>query len=361
MRFVSVQHGFYLTMLLMVTLAFFGLIRDLLMPIFWAIVLAILFQGTYQRSKRLARGRSALAAVLTIVFILVIVVFPLLLMGAAVTREAVVLFERVSSGKIDFLSDLIQFAEKNIPMFERYLHEFVADPEKIQEHVSNAAVAVGSFLASRAVGIGQDAIRIGLYLALMIYVLFFFLRDGDEMIRAFMYILPLGDVRERELMAQFAGVSRATIKGVLVVGVVQGALGGLFFFFLGIGAPAFWGMIMAVFSFLPAIGPAVVWLPAAIILMIAGDVGKGIVLLLGGILIISLIDNILRPILVGRDTRMPDFLVLLSTIGGLAVFGISGVVIGPIIAALFLTFWRIFGEVYVGEDQPESKIQAISE
>ncbi len=267
MRFVSVQHGFYLTMLLMVTLAFFGLIRDLLMPIFWAIVLAILFQGTYQWSKRLARGRSALAAVLTILFILVIVVFPL----------------------------------------------------------------------------------------------FFFLRDGDEMIRAFMYILPLGDVRERELMAQFAGVSRATIKGVLVVGVVQGAVGGLFFFFLGIGAPVFWGMIMAVLSFLPAIGPAVVWLPAAIILMVAGNVGKGIVLLIGGILIISLIDNILRPILVGRDTRMPDFLVLLSTIGGLAVFGISGVVIGPIIAALFLTFWRIFGEVYVWEGHPESKIQPVSE
>ena len=361
MRFASVQHGFYLTMLLLATLAFFGLIRDLLMPIFWAVVLAILFYGIYRRLKILMRGRSAPAAVFTVLFIVVIVILPLLFVGAAVTREAVLLFGNIKSGRIDFLSGLLDFAGKNIPLFREHINDFAGDAEKVQEHISSAAVAIGSFLASKAVDIGQNAIRIGLYLALTVYVLFFFLRDGEKMIHAFMYILPLGDVRELELMAKFAEVSRATIKGVLVIGLIQGAVGGLIFLILGIGAPAFWGMIMAVFSFLPAIGPAVVWLPAAIILIITGKVMEGIILLVAGILIISLVDNIIRPILVGRDTQMPDFLVLLSTIGGLAVFGISGVVIGPVISALFLTLWKIFGEVYVSEGQLESEVTPMSE
>ena len=356
MRFETVQHGFFLTILLLVTLAFFGLIQDLLKPIFWAAVLAILFHRANERLISLLRGHNALAAALTIFLVIVIVIFPLLLVGAAVTREAAILFERISSGNLDFLTQILRFAEEKIPLFTDYLNRFGGDIEKIEERFSGAAVAVGGFLASKAVDIGQDALRMGVLLALMIYVLFFFLRDGDRMVEALIHVLPLGDVRERRLLAKFAEVSRATIKGVFVVAIIQGALGGLIFWLLGIGAPVLWGMIMAVFSFLPAIGPAIVWVPAVIILFISGEVLNGIILLAGGTLIIGLVDNVLRPILVGRDTKMPDFLILLSTIGGLAVFGISGFVIGPIIAAMFLAIWDIFGEVYVDEEAPESRI-----
>jgi predicted PurR-regulated permease PerM len=157
-------------------------------------------------------------------------------------------------------------------------------------------------------------------------------------------MLPLGDARERQLLAKFAEVSAATIKGTLVVGLVQGALGGGLFWILGIPAPVFWGTLMAVLSVLPAVGPGLVWGPAAIILLGLGEIVKGIVLIAAGVIVIGLVDNVLRPILVGRDTQMPDYLVLLSTLGGLTVFGVSGLVIGPVIAAFFLVVWEMFAQ-----------------
>src|SRR5690606_15058837 len=150
-----------------------------------------------------------------------------------------------------------------------------------------------------------------------LYLLFFFLRDGDRLIDSFVKVLPLGDERERRLFSKFAEVSRATIKGTLVVGVIQGALGGFIFWVLGISAPIFWAVLMTVLSLLPAIGAAIVWFPAAVILIVTGSYIKGLILLAFGTGVISLVDNFLRPVLVGRDTRMPDYLVLLSTLGGL--------------------------------------------
>jgi predicted PurR-regulated permease PerM len=178
----------------------------------------------------------------------------------------------------------------------------------------------------------------------MLYILYFFLRDGDRLVDAVIRALPLGDRRERRLLAKFAEVSRATIKGTLIVGVVQGALGGLLFWVLGIPGPVFWGAIMTVLAVLPVVGTALVWAPAAIILLARGEIVKGVVLLAAGILVIGLVDNVLRPVLVGRDTQMPDYLVLLATLGGLGMFGMSGFVIGPVIAAFFLVVWDMFAQ-----------------
>ena len=149
-------------------------------------------------------------------------------------------------------------------------------------------------------------------------------------------VLPLGDARVSQLLAKFSDVAIAMIKGTLVVGIVQGAIGGVLFWTLGIPAPVFWGTVMAMFSVLPAVGPGLVWAPAAIILFGLGEIVKGIVVIIVGVIVIGLVDNVLRPILVGRDTEMPDYLVLLATLGGLSVFGVSGFVIGPVIAAFFL-------------------------
>jgi predicted PurR-regulated permease PerM len=212
------------------------------------------------------------------------------------------------------------------------------------QRLSSSALAVTQFVASRALGIGQDVLRVTALFFLMLYILFFFLRDGNQLVATLIRVLPLGDVRERQLLAKFAEVSLATIKGTLVVGIVQGAIGGALFWILGIPAPVFWGTVMAVFSVLPAVGPGLVWGPAAVILLGLGEIVKGIVLIAAGAIIIGLVDNVLRPILVGRDTQMPDYLVLLSTLGGLAVFGISGFVIGPVIAALFLVVWEMFAQ-----------------
>ncbi len=341
MRDRPLQVGFFLTLLVLTTLAFFGLIRDFLMPIFWAVVLAVIFHPLYRRLLAWVRGRRAIASILTMLAILLAVILPLGLIGAAVSREAVGLYERVAAGEID-LAAPVRTAERLAPMVAEQLDRVGIELERVQEGVSGLAAGASRWIASQALTIGQDALRFFVLFVLMLYVLFFFLRDGERFVEGIIRALPLGDVHERRLMTKFAEVTRATIKGTLVVGAVQGALGGLLFLFLGLPAPAFWGVVMGVLSFLPAVGSGLVWVPAAIILIVTGEVIRGLILAAGGALVIGLVDNILRPILVGRDTQMPDFLILLSTLGGLAAFGISGFVIGPVIAAFFLVVWDMF-------------------
>jgi predicted PurR-regulated permease PerM len=229
----------------------------------------------------------------------------------------------------------------------------------LEEHAQSAAVAASRYIAQSALSIGQGTLRSAVFFFLMLYLLFFFLRDGPRMLESLVRALPLGDQRERLLLARFAEVSRATIKGTLVVGIVQGAIGGIAFALLGIGAPVLWGVIMALLSIIPAVGPALVWIPAAVMLIVGGDyVGAGVLIAIG-VFVIGLVDNLLRPILVGRDTQMPDYLILLATLGGLAAFGLAGIVIGPIIAAFFVSVWDMAVEEFSGEalldgDDPSS-------
>jgi predicted PurR-regulated permease PerM len=177
---------------------------------------------------------------------------------------------------------------------------------------------------------------------LMIYLLFFFLRDGQRIIERLVQVLPLGDERERQLFARFAQVVRATVKGTFIIGAVQGFIGGVTFALLGIEGAILWGVMMALMSLLPAVGAALIWVHEVIMLMANAEYTSGGILIAVGIFGIGLSDNFLRPLLVGRDTRMPDYLILLATLGGLGTFGISGLVIGPLIAALFITVWEMF-------------------
>ncbi len=194
--------------------------------------------------------------------------------------------------------------------------------------------------------------RFAMYFFLMLYLLFFFLRDGGKIVEVIIDVLPIGDQRERDLLDKFAEVSKATIKGTLVVGIIQGSLGGIMFALLGIQSAIFWGVIMTLLSILPAIGSALVWLPAALYLIANGMLLKGLIMILVGSFVIGMVDNILRPILVGRDTKMPDYLILLSTLGGLGMIGISGFVLGPVIAAFFLAIWAMFARDFNPDNIP---------
>ena len=358
MRQSTLRNNFFFLLLALTTLVFFGLIRDFWQPLFWAAVLATLFYPTRKRLERALSGYSILASVLTLLLILLVVIAPLFLIGLAVSREATGLYERISSGEID-LQALVQRVENFLPRATNYLEQqFGIELDQLRENLSGAAVTASQFVASRAVAIGQDALRFSVLFFLMLYVLFFFLRDGEDFVDALIRALPLGDERERRLFAKFAQVARATIKGTLVVAFIQGALGGLLFWILGIAAPVFWGVIMTVLSLLPAIGSALIWGPAAIILLATGEIVKGLVLIAAGTVLIGLVDNLLRPLLVGRETQMPDFLILLATLGGLAVYGLSGFVIGPIVAAFFLVVWEMFAEDYA-EDQNAEDVRSV--
>ena len=349
-----VQRVFFGVLLLIVTAAFFWLIHGFLQPIFWAVALGILVYPLHAIIKEKLAGRDTLAAAASVVLVVIIVIMPIIGIAMAVTGEATALYERLSAGEIDF-SRVYQTAEEYLPQLVALMESTGIDPQRLQAQLSSSAVEISQFVAARALAIGQDTLRIALYFFLMLYLLFFFMRDGRHMLDALVRSLPLGDARERHLLERFAEVSRATIKGTFVVGVVQGTIGGIMFSVLGIGAPVLWGVVMTFLSILPAAGPAIVWLPAAVVLIVNERLIAGVVLILVGVLIIGLVDNVLRPLLVGRDTRMPDYLILLSTLGGLALFGLAGIVIGPIIAAFFLSVWEMAEEEFSAPRQPAAE------
>ena len=339
----AMQYASFLTVVVLTTIAFFWLIADFLMPVFWAAVLATVFFPIQRRYVAKLGGRRTLAALATILTIVALVVLPLALVGVAVTREALQLADQIKDGEIDVRAP-VRYLQGLLPIVTDFLERFGLDVEDLMQRLSSSALVISQAIAGGALGIGQDILRITALFFVMLYILFFFLRDGRELVGTLIRVLPLGDARERRLLAKFRDVSLATIKGTLVVGVVQGAIGGILFWVLGIPAPVFWGAVMAIFSVLPAVGPALVWAPAAIVFLAMGAYVKAIVLVVGGVVVIGLVDNVLRPILVGRDTQIPDYLVLIATLGGIALFGVSGFVIGPVIAAFFLVIWEMFAD-----------------
>ena len=211
----------------------------------------------------------------------------------------------------------------------------------VQERLSSGLTKGMQLLAAHAVNVGQNALEFFVSLFIMLYLLFFLLTDGTELSRHIRGAIPLPDELQRNLFGKFTNVIRATIKGSIVVAIVQGALGGLIFWFLDIHAPVLWAVLMAFLSLLPAVGTGIVWLPVAVYFLATGAIWQGLILIAYGVLVIGLVDNILRPILVGKDTKMPDYVVLISTLGGMAVFGLNGFVIGPVIAAMFIAVWSV--------------------
>lgn len=351
----TIDRTFFVALLVVVTLAFVWLVSGFLQPVFWAVALGIVVFPVHGRIEQRLGGRKSLAAAASMLLVLVVVILPLAGVIAAVTTEAAGLYDRLTDGEVDPAA-VYRFVEQNVPLVLSLLQSLGVDPERLQEQLSAGAIQASRFIATQALAIGQDTVRVTVYFFLMSYLLFFFLRDGRRILDGIVHALPLGDERERHLLARFAEVSRATIKGTFVVGVVQGAIGGAAFAVLGIGAPVLWGVLMALLSIVPAVGPALVWIPAAIVLIAGGNLVGGIVLIAVGVFIIGLVDNLLRPILVGRDTRMPDYLILLSTLGGLTAFGLAGVVIGPIIAAFFLSVWAMAAEEF--EEEPALAVAA---
>ena len=345
------ENVFFLAMLVLVTAAFFWVLSGYLIPMFWAVVLAVLFHPVQRWLLGPLGGREALAALATLLLIVATVIVPTGFIALAVGNEARALVARLQSGELDPAA-VFHWAEATAPVAVQFLADLGIEFDEIRARVSSAALTASQTIGSVAVAAGQGAASFGIGFVVMLYVLFFALRDGEPMLDLVVRALPMGDERERALMEKFAEVARATIKSTVVIGALQGLLGGIAFALLGIEGALFWGVIMAVLSLLPAVGASLVWAPAAIVLGVDGRVGAALFLVAFGLGVISMVDNVLRPILVGRDTRIPDWLVLISTLGGLSAFGLSGFIIGPVIAALFLTFWALFEREHHADYQP---------
>ncbi len=335
----------FLLLVIVVTIAFLWILWPFSGAILWGTVLAIVFLPLYRRILQALRQRQNLAALLTLVIIVFIVVLPVIGVGAALLRQAVATYHRIQINGFD-VGEFFGQIPNTLPEWAVSLLNYfdLTDFAAVQERFAAALNQTGQFIAAQALTIGQNTVGLIISFFVMLYLLFFLLRDGEDLARSIRNALPLRIAQQHALFRRFTLVIRATVKGSIVVAIVQGALGGLIFWLLGIDGALLWGAVMAVLSLLPAVGAGLVWLPVSVYLLAAVSVWKGIVLIAFGALVISTVDNVLRPILVGGQTKIPDYLVLIATLGGITIFGVNGLVIGPVIAAMFLAAWDLFSE-----------------
>ena len=336
--------GFEFKSLVFLVLAATALFALIIWPFFgavcWAIFIAIVFWPRHKRFLRGSHGRRNTAALASLTVILLIVILPLAMVTASITSEASVLVAKLRSGEIQVAQYFQAFLDA-LPAWARgMLQRFgMTDLAAMQQKVMTSLSASGQVLTQRVMSIGSVTLDFVVAFFVMLYVVFFLFRDGDRLTQSIARSIPLHPQHTHRLLTQFATVVRATVKGNIVVALVQGALGSLAFWVLGLPGAVLWGAIMALLSLLPAVGAALVWAPVAAYFFFSGEVVKGIGLTVWGVLVIGLVDNVLRPLLVGKDTKMPDYVVLLSTLGGMTAFGFNGFVIGPIVAAMFMAVW----------------------
>ncbi|SER62527.1 AI-2E family transporter [Halopseudomonas bauzanensis] len=335
----------FILLLALVSVAFVWLLLPFYGAVFWGTVLALIFQPMQRRFETRLNQRRGLAALITLAIILLMVILPVSLLAGALVQEGAAIYQRIDTGTLDFGAYLQQVINALPGFAQDLLARFgLTDISSVQERISQLAMSGSQYLATKAFSIGQNTFQFLISFAIMLYLLFFLLRDGRQVASRIRRAIPLGEGYKQHLLSKFTTVIKATVKGNIAVAVVQGALGGFIFWALGLQGALLWGVIMAVLSLLPAVGAGLIWGPVAIYFLATGAMWEAAILTAFGAVVIGLADNVLRPILVGKDTKLPDYVILISTLGGLALFGLNGFVIGPLIAALFIAAWSLYAE-----------------
>jgi predicted PurR-regulated permease PerM len=341
MKKETINRSVLLALVAGISLLFLSMIQPFLLAIFMAALFAAMTRPVYLYLVHLLRGRPALASFANLLLLLFVVLIPVSVLLGIFIAQAVNVGETVTPLVVQALKDPNTFGTwlEKVPF-----HEYVTPYEnQITAKVAESVEAIGKFLVG---GLSSFALGTANFLFMTLvffYTLFFFQLDGPRVVERILYYLPLNDHDERRMLERFTSVTRAMIKGTLLIGMIQGALAGLAFAVAGVGNAVFWGTVMAVLSIVPGIGSAAIWVPASIILVFQGQVVAGIGLMLFCGLVVGSIDNVLRPKLVGKDANMHELMIFFGTLGGLFMFGMAGLLIGPLVASLFLTIWDIYG------------------
>ncbi|RGP42107.1 UPF0118 membrane protein [Altererythrobacter insulae] len=346
--------GFYL-FLAAITLATTWVVWPFAAPLLWASLAAIMFQPLYQRILSWMPESYNKAALLALLFITLVVLIPGFVIGGLIVEDAALIVLAFQNGDIEFASLFRQVFDALPSTVRTWLDEqgfgnFNEFQDTMQQFIGESV----GLIAGQAVAIGGGLFGFVVSFIVGLYVLYFLLRDGKQIARRIMHDVPMQDSVVQRLAQRFVGIVRATIKGSVVVGLVQGTLGAITFWIVGLPSVVLFGMVMAIASLLPAVGSGLVWVPAAIWLLATGAIWEGLFVIFSGVVIIGMADNILRPILVGRDTGIPDWIILITTLGGISVMGLAGVVLGPLVAGLFLAGWSIVSEIRDPHDAAQS-------
>jgi predicted PurR-regulated permease PerM len=337
------EHRALLLLVVAVSFALGWVLLPFYGTLLWSAIIALLFAPLHRRLMPRLRHQRTLAALLTVLTAVVIVVVPFALLSLTLAREAVGLLAQMEpgeSGPVPYLRGVFEALPR---WAATLLDQFgLVDFDTLQRWLNTRLEQGSGFIAAQAFSLGQNTFEFAASLLIAPYLAFFLIRDGDRIVHAMRRALPLTPAHKQELLNKFNAVIRSTVRGNLVVAAIQGALGGLAFWFLGVRSALLWAVVMAFLSLLPAIGAALVWLPVAIWLFVTGAIWQSIALAAWGTLVIGLVDNLLRPMLVGKATLMPDYVVMITTLGGMVVFGIHGFVLGPVIAAMYFAVWHLY-------------------
>lgn len=330
-----------------ISVLFLMVIWDFLMALLLAGIFASLLHPVYQRILEWCGGRKAVASIITILLTMILIGVPLLILTGVVIGQAAHVSESALQWMEHHMTQAELEADKHA-LIQRFpfLDGVLPEKERLIEGAGKLASQLGGYLVHSMAVATAGAASFFLNTFVMLYSMFIFLIRGIGLLRSVLHYLPLPSSDKKAIMARFTEVSRATIKGSLVIGFIQGMLGGIGLHFAGIDGAAFWGAIMMVLSVIPGIGAPIVWLPAVIFLFVKGDTMAAILLFAWCAAVVSNIDNVLRPKLVGKDAKMPDILILVGTLGGIFLYGPVGFIIGPIICALFITIWEIYGVAF---------------
>lgn len=360
MRKDKMARYFLLLVLIMTGIFFINMVKIFLLPVFLAIVFTGLFFPLYRLILKITKNRASFSAFLCCLIIILGVLIPVYVIGDLVAREAIVLYEsaedgvrsfigKIQSGEAQWFSSLLDSRIIQILALDK-----VDWQAAIEEVIKNSASTLGSVINVAT----RETFLLVVHVFILLFAMYYFFRDGESIIKRVKYLSPLDERYEDEFINKFSSMSRATIKGVLVIAIIKGVLGGLTFWIFGVTGAILWGVVMVLLSIIPLVGVWLVMIPGGIVMMVMGDIWQGIAVILIGTVFIGNIDNILNPILVGRDTGMHELLIFLSTIGGLSVFGIMGFLVGPLIASMLVTLLHVYSIEFKEQLESGSSVKA---
>jgi predicted PurR-regulated permease PerM len=331
-------------LLLFISAIFVAMVRRFLVVLLLAAIFSAMARPVYRSLLKVFRGRKHVASLSTLILLILVVGLPTTALGIVVVSEALQVSDTVRPWVDQIIHDprgLTALTER-IPGW-RFLAPY---EDQILTRLGGMVETLGLFIVNNLTAVTKLTVGFLFNLIILLYAMFFFLVDGPAMLAKMLYYLPLPAGDEERMIGRFVSVTRATLKGTLIIGGIQGAMGGVGFWVAGIPSPVFWATMMAVFSLIPGAGTGIIWVPACIILLVTGKTVTALVLAVYMAGVVGSIDNLLRPRLVGRDTQMHELLIMLGTLGGIFLFGAVGVIIGPIVAALFVTIWDLYGTAF---------------
>ena len=344
MKRETINKGVLLGLVGLISLLFLTMVQQFLVAIFMAAVFAAMTHPGYLRLTRWLGGRRYLASLISLLLLFAVVLIPIVILTMVFIGQAMNVGQSLTPIIVNFLKEPGSFEEvlQRLPFYE----ELNPYADQMTNQVASAVEGFGRLLVSQISNIALGTVQFLFLTVVFSYTFFFFLIDGSKVVNAILYYLPLQDQDERLMLRKFTSVTQAMVVGTLLIGILQGTLAGIAFAIAGVPNAVFWGTVMAVLSIIPGVGSALIWLPASIILIAQGSYGAGIGLLVFCLLVVGSIDNLLRPILVGKHTDMHELMIFFGTLGGLFTFGMAGLLIGPLIASLFITIWEIYGEAF---------------